>query len=269
MPTPPAPPRHVAALARSRTRLQQETIRRKAAEAALARNDSRHQRMLERSDRLQEQLRCMSRLIISAQEDERRRISRELHDVVGQTLAGIGVRLATLGKAARLNGASLARDIARTQHLVTTSVDLVHRFARDLRPAELDDLGLVPALRAHLAMLAQRTGLRLHLRAAPDAEAIGAPGRTALFRVAQEALTNVIRHAQAAAVRITIRRVGDQLRMVIHDDGRSFPVARVLHAPGGRRLGLLGMHERIAMVGGRSEERRVGKECRSRWSPYH
>ena len=222
MPPHPASPRQAAALTRSRLRLRQETARRKAAEAALARNAGRHQRMLARSDRLQEQLRCMSRLIISTQEDERRRISRELHDVVGQTLAGISVRLATLGQAARLNGASLARDIARTQQLVTTSVDLVHRFARDLRPAELDDLGLVPALRAHLAALAQRTSLRTRLHAGADADAIDAPGRTALFRVAQEALTNVTRHAQAAAVRITLHRAGDQLRMVIRDDGKSF-----------------------------------------------
>src|ERR1700690_167233 len=102
--------------------------------------------MLDQSRHMQEQLRQLSRQILLAQEDERKRISRELHDVIAQTLTGINVRLAALKKEAGLNTQNLDRDIARTQRLVEKSVNIVHDFARELRPAVLDDLGLIPAL---------------------------------------------------------------------------------------------------------------------------
>src|SRR5208337_4097773 len=99
-----------------------------------------------KSERLQDQLRQLSRQVLQAQEDERKRISRELHDVIAQTLTGINVRLATLKKGAALNSKDFDRDIERTQKLVENSVNIVHEFARELRPAVLDDLGLIPAL---------------------------------------------------------------------------------------------------------------------------
>ncbi len=116
--------------------------------------------MLEQSDHLQEQLRRLSRQILSAQEDERKKISRELHDVIAQTLTGINVRLATLKKEAALNTKGLDRNIARTQRLVEKSVDIVHQFARELRPAVLDDLGLIPALHSFVKIFSKRTGIR-------------------------------------------------------------------------------------------------------------
>ena len=95
---------------------------------------------------MQEQLRLLSRQLLSAQEEERKKISRELHDVIAQTLAGINVRLAALKKEAALNTKGLEHNITRTQRLVQHSVEIVHRFARELRPTVLDDLGLIPAL---------------------------------------------------------------------------------------------------------------------------
>ena len=199
---------------------------------------------------MQEQLRRLSRQIISAQEDERKRISRELHDVIAQTLTGINVRLAALKKEAALNTRHLDRDIARTQRLVEKSVNIVHEFARELRPAVLDDLGLIPALHSFVKLFSKRTRIRVHLKVFAGVEQLDTARRTVLFRVAQEALTNVSRHAHASRVEVSIQRLADGIRMTIKDDGKSFQVERMLRSRGRKHLGLLGMRERLEMVGG-------------------
>src|SRR4030095_7877539 len=109
-----------------------------------------HGKLLAQSLQMQEQLRRLSRQLLSAQEEERKKISRELHDVIAQTLTSINVGLATLKKEAGVNTKGLERSIARTQQLVEQSVNIVHRFARELRPTVLDDLGLIPALHAFM-----------------------------------------------------------------------------------------------------------------------
>jgi signal transduction histidine kinase len=206
---------------------------------------------LRQSDHLQEQLRRLSRQILSAQEDERKRISRELHDVIAQTLTGINIRLATLKKEALLSTKGLDRNIARTQRLVEKSVDIVHQFARELRPAVLDDLGLIPALHSFVKLFSQRTRIHVHLRAFAGVEQLNSGQRTILYRVAQEALTNVSRHAQANRVEIDIQKQVGGVSMKISDNGKSFQVEKTLNASGRKRLGLLGMKERVDMVGGR------------------
>ena len=128
--------------------------------------------MLEQSDHLQEQLRRLSRQILSAQEEERKKISRELHDVIAQTLTGINVRLATLKKEAAVNTKGLDRNIARTQRLVEKSVNIVHRFARELRPAVLDDLGLIPALHSFMKSFREQTGIQVSLTAFAGVEQV-------------------------------------------------------------------------------------------------
>jgi signal transduction histidine kinase len=245
--------RRTVELAASNLELQQEIAQRKAAEAALKKSEHHYSRLLEQSDHLQEQLRQLSRQILSAQEDERKRISRELHDVIAQTLTGINIRLAALKKEAALNTSGLDRKIARTQRLVEKSVNIVHQFARELRPAVLDDLGLIPALHSFMKNFTARSGVRAHLTAFAGVEKLDTARRTVLFRVAQEALTNVARHAQANRVEVSIQKLPEGIGMRIKDDGRSFPVERVLHGTGSRRLGLLGMRERLEMVGGRFE----------------
>jgi len=195
-------------------------------------------------------LRRLSRQILSAQEEERKRISRELHDVIAQTLTGINVRLAALKKEAALNTKSVARNIAATQRLVEKSVDVVHQFARELRPPVLDDLGLIPALHSFMKNFTARTGVRTHLTAFAEVEQLDLTKRTVLFRVAQEALTNVARHAKASRAHVNIQKLHDVARMEIKDDGKSFQVERILHSNGDKRLGVLGMRERVEMVGG-------------------
>ena len=237
-------------LAASNLELEQEIAQRKAVEAALKKSERHYSQLLEQSDRLQEQLRQLSRQILSAQEDERKRISRELHDVIAQTLTGINIRLATLKKEASINTKGLERNIARTQKLVEKSVDIVHQFARELRPAVLDDLGLIPALHSFVKTFSARTRLQVHLHAFAAVEQLDIAKRTMLFRVAQEALTNVARHAHARRVEVNITKIADGVAMHIKDDGRSFQVDRVLGGTGSKRLGLLGMRECVEMVGG-------------------
>ena len=244
-------------LAASNLELSAEIVQRKAAEAALKKSEHHYSELLRQSDHLQEQLRRLSRQILSAQEDERKRISRELHDVIAQTLTGINIRLATLKKEALLSTKGLDRNIARTQRLVEKSVDIVHQFARELRPAVLDDLGLIPALHSFVKLFSQRTRVHVHLKAFAGVEQLDSNQRTILYRVAQEALTNVSRHAQASRVEIDIQKLAGSVSMKISDDGKSFQVEKTLNAKGRKRLGLLGMKERLDMVGGRFDIKSV------------
>ena len=241
-------------LAASNDKLEKEIVRRQAVEESLReflKKSEHHQhQLLEQSDRLQEQLRQLSRQIISTQEEERKKISRELHDIIAQTLTGINLRLAALKKEAALNPQGLDRSIAKTQRLVEKSVDIVHRFARELRPATLDDVGLIPTLHSFMKSFSTQTGVRAHLTAFAGVEKLDAAKRTVFYRVAQEALTNVARHAQASRVEVSIQKLHSAARMEIKDDGRSFQAERLLHARGNKRLGLLGMKERVEMVGG-------------------
>ena len=202
------------------------------------------------SQLMQVKLRELTHQIITAQEDERKEISRELHDHVVQILVGINVQLSSLNASATSGARNLSEKIARTQQLVAHSVDVVHRFARELRPAVLDDLGLIPALHAYNKNLAERNHLKIHLTAFGGVEAMDATKRTVLFRVAQEALTNVVRHAQATKVNLTITKQGNSIRMEIKDNGKSFKVKPTLLTKTNKRLGLVGMRERIEMVGG-------------------
>jgi signal transduction histidine kinase len=237
-------------LAASNMELALEITQRKVAEAALKKSENHYSQLLEKSERLQEQLRRLSRQVLSAQEEERKEISRELHDVIAQTLTGINVRLAALKKEASVNTKGLDRNIASTQRLVEKSVDIVHRFARELRPAVLDDLGLIPALHSFMKSFGARTGLLSHLKAYAAVEDLDAAKRTVLYRVAQEALTNVARHAKASRVEVNIQQQNSAACMEIKDDGRSFEVERRMRAKGSKRLGLLGMRERVEMIGG-------------------
>ena len=240
-------------LAASNLELNMEITQRKAMEEALKKSEHHYSQLLKQSDNLQEQLRRLSRQILSAQEDERKKISRELHDVIAQTLTGINIRLASLKKEAAHNTKGLDRNIARTQRLVEKSVNIVHRFARELRPAVLDDLGLIPALHTFMKNFTTETGVRTHLTAFAGVEDLDTARRTVLYRVAQEALTNVARHAKATRVDVSIKKLPEGICMKIKDDGKSFEVENIFQGRGSKRLGLLGMRERLEMIGGRFE----------------
>lgn len=230
--------------------LNHEIVQRKAVEDSLRTSELTTSQLLKKSRQMQEDLRNLSRRLLSAQEDERKKISRELHDVIAQTLTGINMRLASLKSQTTANTQDLHKKIAVTQRLVEKSVDLVHRFARDLRPAVLDDLGLIPALQSYLKDFMEQTGVRVKFSAFAGVEKLDGAVRTVLYRVAQEALTNVARHARASHARVSITEKKDDVCMDIHDDGRGFQVERAVGVKSSKRLGLLGMRERVEMVGG-------------------
>lgn len=243
--------RRTVELAASNRKLKKEKAQRQVVEGSLRQSEQHSNRLLQQSQHLQEQLRHLTHEILSAQEEERKKISRELHDVIAQVLTGINVQLATLKTDAAVDTKGLTQKISRTQRLVERSVDIVHRFARELRPAVLDDLGLIPALHSFLKSFTKKTGIHVSLTAFAGVEKLDSTKRTMLYRVALEALTNVARHAQASRVEMSLRKLPKAVGMEIKDNGKSFNVEQVLHAKKNKRLGLLGMRERVEMIGGK------------------
>lgn len=217
-------------------------------------------RLLEEARDMQEHLRQLSRKILLAQEEERKEISRELHDEIGQTLAGINVNLAALKAESSVNSKGLKKKIIKTQLLVEKSVKIVLRFARELRPAMLDDLGLIPALHSQMKEFTKRTGLQIRFKVSTDVEKLNFVKRTIFYRIAQEALNNIAKHANASIVKVNLEKRNGSIFMEVNDNGKSFEVTRVLKAKKFNRLGLLGMRERVEMVGGKfSVESSKGK----------
>lgn len=242
--------RRLETLAAANRELRQEIVRREAVEAALRLSEQKHRRLLKQAHRLQEQLRHLSHGILQAQEDERKRISRELHDDITQTLVGINVHLETLARQAAINPTLLKARVARTQRVVEKLLNIIHQFARELRPTALDDLGLTVTLRSLLKDFMKRTGIRVRFSTFAEVEQLDNSRLTVLYRVVQSALANVAEHAHASQVKVSLRRRGDQVRLEISDNGRSFSAARVFQARRNKHLGLLGMRERVEMVGG-------------------
>ncbi len=230
--------------------LRREIGRREEVEQSLRSSEQHYSRLLEQSRLMQEQLRFLSRQVLLTQEEERKKISRELHDVIAQILTGINVRLAALKKQGSTDTRGLKRSIDRTQRLVQQSVDIVHRFARKLRPTVLDDLGLIPALHTFMKHFRAETGIRVSLSAFAAVEQLDGDKRTVLYRVAQEALTNVARHAQASQAKVKLQKLDGAVHLTITDDGKGFQTERVEHTKRNKRLGLLCMRERLEIVGG-------------------
>jgi len=242
--------RRMEALTITNQELEREIVRRQAVEESLRKSEQHYGQLLEESRRMEGELRLLSRQFLSAQEEERKKISRELHDVIAQTLAGINVRLANLKKTAASDTRGQGRDIARAQRLVERSVKLVHQFARELRPTALDDLGLIPALHTLMKRFTGQTGIRVSLSASAVVERLDDERRVALYRVAQEALTNVARHSQASRADVKIQKFKGAISLEIKDNGKGFHQHRVFRAKESQRLGLIGMRERLEMVGG-------------------
>lgn len=224
--------------------LKQEIEERKRTVEALRQSKDHYRVLFNEARVMQENLRHLSNRMLSVQEEERKRISRELHDEVGQALTAANVQLAVIRKSPE----QAAEKIAAAQELLEQTMGAVHGFARELRPAMLDDLGLAPALRSYIHAFSQRTGLAVRLTAIPLVENLGSEEKMVLYRVVQEGLTNVARHAQATRVEVTLRKMRAALRMEITDDGKAFSVAEQEHNP--QRLGLLGMQERVRLVNG-------------------
>lgn len=253
--------------------LNREIEERKRTEEAL-RQSKEHYRLLFNEARvMQENLRHLSNRVLYIQEDERKRISRELHDEVGQALTAVNVHLAMARKTfgvPPLGGSSgndrlkaelqaVEQQIAEAEKLVQQTMEAVHRFARELRPAMLDDLGLAAALRSHIQSFTERTKLSVTFEANPIIEHLSDDEKIVIYRVVQEALTNVARHAGATQANVTIRQTRVAVRLEIADDGKAFSPG-VTDPATQKRLGVLGMQERVRLVNGTFHiESREGK----------
>jgi signal transduction histidine kinase len=187
--------------------------------------------------------------VIRAQEAERSRISRELHDEAGQLLTTLSIRLRSLEQSSQLSADSVVA-VAELKEMTKRLMEELHRLAVELRPAALDQLGLVGALDGYVREFSARTGI------AAEIDTSGATGldlppdvEIAVYRVVQEALTNVSKHANASAVDVLVGRRNGSLVAVVEDDGRGFQ-ADAVHTPQGTRLGLFGMRERAELLGG-------------------
>ncbi len=197
-------------------------------------------------------LRALAARLQQVREEERTGIARELHDQLGQTLTGLQLDLSWMDR--KLAGlpaddtvASLREKIGEMARSIETAVETVRRISSELRPAALDDLGLVAAIEWQAQEFQSRTGIRCRLTAPSESPALPPTHSTALFRILQEALTNVARHAHATAVEIRLSEREGLLQLEIADNGRGISQAE---ATATTSLGLLGMRERAAAVGG-------------------
>lgn len=242
--------RNCKQMASADKRLKQEILRRAKVERRLIESEKTHHGLLKKSAELHGELRLLSRHIISAHESERRQISRDLHDQIASTLAGINGELNDLKNEVAGKNIVLKRKIAKAQRLVQESVEGVHQFARELRPPVLDDLGLGPALQTLVKTVSTQCAVTLRLNVQGSLGSLDTAKKTALYRVAQEALNNILKHAKAKNAKIDLRRCGHAVELTISDDGKAFAPGRHPKRNTPRRLGVLGMSERIAMVGG-------------------
>jgi PAS domain S-box-containing protein len=188
--------------------------------------------------------------VLAAQEEERCRIARDLHDGTGQSLTSLLFGLRALEKASDL--AATRACAVELRRIATDAIEEVRRMARGLRPSVLDDLGLVAALDRYVADFAQAHGIAIEVRALdPGCRRLPAAAETALYRIVQETLTNVARHARAKSVRIAIECDPSAIRATVQDDGVGFDRDALLRSPEARKhLGLTGMEERAALLDG-------------------
>jgi signal transduction histidine kinase len=197
------------------------------------------------TERAERELRSLSSQLVHAQEQERRTISRELHDEVGQTLTGLGIELANLEHLRDGSQSEYRSHLADAKQLTEETLRTVRNIAMGLRPSMLDDSGIVPAVRWQASELSRRTGTPVELQIEGDFDGLGDECRTCLYRVVQEALTNCARHAQATTIQIAMQGKKESVCLSIRDDGLGFDSG---HKRTG--LGLIGIEERVKELGG-------------------
>jgi signal transduction histidine kinase len=179
---------------------------------------------------------------VELQEDERKRLARELHDEVGQALTSILIRLKSLQEA---NQAEIVQRIDDLRALTAQTIEELRRIAMDLRPAALDTLGITAALRWYTQQCSERTGLDIQFSGPPDLERLSPGLELILYRVAQEGITNAIRHGKPQRIEVSLLKDATSIRLIVKDNGRGFNVALL-----DQGLGLIGMRERVELLNG-------------------
>jgi two-component system, NarL family, sensor histidine kinase UhpB len=208
--------------------------------------------MLDNVQSYEDQVRNLSGALIRAQEDERQRIARELHDDTGQVLTLLLIRLKLLES--QPGAEAVQPQIAELRGLIASAIDQVRRLALNLRPPTIDQLGLLPALRTLVATFTESTGVHVSLDLPREPIALARERTLAVYRVVQEALTNAAKHANAQHISMVVRREGDWLVAMVRDDGRGYLpdafIGRHRQSSGGAGVGLFGMEERARLAGG-------------------
>lgn len=204
------------------------------------------ERQRERIQKTENDLRRLSRRLVQAQELERKSLSRELHDQVGQTLTALGIEIANLTNSRQSDPEGFRLRIEEVKSLNAQAIGTIRDLAMGLRPSMLDDLGLEPALEWQGREFSRHTGVPTRVQVNGNLEDLSDAHRTCIYRVVQEALTNCARHASAHNLLVSLQARGDRVIVVIQDDGVGFDTA--LRAQGG--LGLLGMQERVEALDG-------------------
>jgi len=223
----------------------------------IARDMTEHRRMQEEIERRrlelsfslkrQSEMQDYVVLVTQVQEEERKRISRELHDDTVQALVAISRQLEMLEHEDA--GPGSRRRIADMGSLVDSTLENLRRFTRDLRPPMLDDLGLEPALEWLVQSTSEREGLDVSLHVKGEARRLESDVEVAVYRIAQEAVSNVVKHAAASRIEVTLEYSSSQIELNVHDDGRGFLLGAD-RAEGAGGLGLIGMQERAEMLRG-------------------
>jgi signal transduction histidine kinase len=198
----------------------------------------------QRTEQAEHELRSLSNRLVGAQEDERRRLARELHDEVGQMLTALRMEV---GKAERMraSGDGFANAVTESKHIIETIMQTVRDLSMGLRPTMLDDFGLGSALDWHARDFSRRYNVPVFLTVEGELDLLREPHRTCVYRVVQEALTNCAKHSQARRIEVTVRDDAGRLSLTIHDDGVG------MGSTAGRRgFGLIGIEERVRELGG-------------------
>ena len=208
--------------------------------------DRRSELQRRRAESAEKDLRRLSQQLVQAQEEERKSISRELHDEIGQMLTGLKMELANLEEFRYSPEDEFEKHLAETKTITEQTMRSVRDLAMGLRPSMLDDLGLEPALRWQAHEFSRRSGITVSIETDGLLGNLSESVRTCIYRIVQESLTNCARHAEAQKVRITIHGSRDRINLTIQDDGKGFDTQSV----GGSGLGLIGMAERVKELGG-------------------
>jgi two-component system, NarL family, sensor kinase len=221
----------------------------------VARITEENSALLERLAESESRFRRISRGVLQLQEEERTRISRDLHDGIGQSLTALRIQLELLEQRVAERDAALSPDAASARELAESCLAEVRQLARVLRPPMLDDLGLGPTLRWLTRTLQEKTGVAIELRLEGDEARADPAVETIVYRLVQEALTNVVKHAAARSAAVTVSKEAGRIRVRVEDQGRGFEPAQILSSAEEAGLGVRGMRDRVHFFNGRFKVR--------------
>jgi two-component system, NarL family, sensor kinase len=217
----------------------------------IARIRADNARLLQRLEATERRFRAISRGVLRAQEAERSRISRDLHDGVGQSLTALKMQLDLLARDADTSASPLAPRLAALRDVANAALQEIRQISHTIRPQILDNLGLVPTLRWVVRTFEERNGVKASLACSELQNGRDPDVETLLYRITQESLTNVTKHARASRVLVELREEPDTIRLRVEDDGAGFDVRAVEAREHDIGFGLQSMRDRVQLFGGR------------------